>query len=56
MDFQNLALKQQKRRRLWLAGSASALIVLVLAVSKSPSSAKLHRVEWSPCAGIGSVR
>ena len=32
MDFQNLALKKQKRRRLWLAGSASALIVLVLAV------------------------
>ena len=32
MDFRNLALKKQKRRRLWLAGSASALLVLALAV------------------------
>lgn len=32
MDFQNLALKKQKRHRLWIAGSASALLVLVLAI------------------------
>ena len=31
MDFQNLALKKQKRRRLWLGGSASVIVIAALA-------------------------
>ncbi|MHB1992435.1 efflux RND transporter periplasmic adaptor subunit [Metallibacterium scheffleri] len=32
MDFQNLALKKQKRRRLWLGGSASVIVIAALAI------------------------
>ena len=32
MDFQNLALKRQKRRRLWLGGSASVIVIAALAI------------------------
>jgi multidrug efflux pump subunit AcrA (membrane-fusion protein) len=32
MDFRNLALKRQKRRRLWLGGSASVIVIAALAI------------------------
>ena len=32
MDFQNLTLKRQKRRRLWLGGSAGVIVIVALAI------------------------